>query len=117
MKKSLSILAVASCLVGMAPSAMATIYCQGSVVNLYVSESGDVIFQPTYRNDYTKVCNLQGDWQGISTETCFAWYGQLMAAKIHAKNVLLQYDGIGYTCANISTYGNSPKAGYVMVTD
>jgi hypothetical protein len=117
MKKLLSLLAAASCLAAMAPSAMATIYCQGNVVNLYVSQSGDVIFQPTYRNDYTQVCNLHGGWQGITTETCFAWYSQLMSAKIHAKNVLLQYDGVGYTCANMATYGNTPKAGYVMVTD
>jgi hypothetical protein len=102
--------------VGLAvPASAGTIYCEGSVVSVYVSSSGEVVFQPSYRADYTEVCNLDGSWQGISTEICYSWYSQLIAAKTHAKNVLLQYS-TSYTCATLPTYAGSPVPGYVMVT-
>jgi len=104
--------------IGLSFSASAgNIYCLGSVVNLYVSSSGDVIFQASYRSDYTEVCNLHGSWQGISTETCYAWYSQLIAAQTHTKQILLNYQTTAtYTCANLPTYENSPVPGYVMVS-
>lgn len=103
--------------IGLSFSASAgNIYCEGNIVNLYVSSAGDVIFQADYRADYTEVCNLHGSWQGIDTETCYAWYSQLIAAQTHAKGVLLNYSTTAtYTCANLPTYGNSPAPGYVMV--
>lgn len=103
--------------IGMSFAASAgNIYCQGTVVSVYVSSSGDVIFQGSYRGDYTEVCNLHGSWQGISTETCYAWYSQLIAAKTHAKEVLLNYQTTAsYTCDALPTYANSPVPGYVMV--
>ena len=104
--------------IGFSLSASAgNIYCSGNVVNLYVSSTGDVIFQADYRSDYTEVCNLHGNWAQISTETCYAWYSQLIAAKTHAKQVLLNYSTTAaYTCADLPTYGNSPAPQYVMVT-
>ena len=105
--------------IGLSFSAAAgNIYCQGSVVSVYVSSTGDVIFQGSYRANYTEVCNLHGTWHGISTESCYAWYSQLIAAKTHAKSVLLNYQTTAsYTCADLPTYENSPAPGYVMVLD
>lgn len=98
-------------------AAAGTIYCQGTVTSLYVGASGEVIFQPSYRADYTQVCNLNGSWQGVTTEICYAWYSQLIAAKTHAQQVLLEYSTTAtYTCANLPTYSNSPLPTYVMVT-
>ena len=98
-------------------AAAGNIYCQGTVVSVYVSASGDVIFQGSYRADYTEVCNLHGTYGVVSTETCYAWYSQLIAAKTHAKEVLLNYQTTAtYTCSDLPTYGNSPVPSYVMVT-
>lgn len=100
-----------------AVSDAATIYCGGTVVSLYVSDAGEVVFQPSYRSDYTQVCSLSGSWQDVSTETCYAWYSQLIAAKTHSKEVLLQYSVTGLTCATLPTYAASLKPAYVMVTN
>lgn len=103
--------------IGMSFAASAgNIYCQGTVTSVYVSQAGDVIFQASYRADYTEVCNLHGAWKGISTETCYAWYSQLIAAKTHAKDVLLNYQTTAtHTCSALPTYENSPAPFYVMV--
>ena len=110
---SASIAFIAACVPSL--SNATTIYCQGSVVSVYVSEAGEVVFQPSYRADYTQVCSLSGSWEGVSTETCYAWYSQLIAAKTHSRDVLLQYSVTSQTCASLPTYGASLKPAYVMV--
>lgn len=99
------------------PAFAANIFCSGSVDTLYVSSTGDVIFRPSYRNDYTEVCNVHGTWQDVSTETCFTWCGTLMAAKTHAKQVTLMYSTSTYTCATLPTYASAIRPSYVMVTN
>ena len=103
--------------IGLSFSASAgNIYCQSSVTSVTVSSSGEVLLNASYRADYMQVCNLHGNWQGIDTETCYAWYSQLIAAKTHAKDVLLNYQtSATYTCANLPTYETAPVPAYVMV--
>jgi hypothetical protein len=49
-------------------------------------------------------------------ESCYAWYSQLIAAKTHTKEVLLNYQTVAtHTCNALPTYDNSPAPGYVMV--
>lgn len=102
---------------GIGSAAADVIYCQGTVTTVYIDSYGAVIFQPSYRADYTQVCNVHGTWQGVSSETCFAWFSALLSAKVHNKQVLLQYStATAYTCANLPTYAGSPQPSYVMVT-
>lgn len=112
MKALVGILAIGSCFSATAGN----IYCEGSVGGLYVTNTGDVVFNGSYHTNYTQVCNLHGSWQGITTETCYAWYSQLLAARTHSQNVLLNYQTTAtYTCASLPTYQDSPAPGYVMV--
>ena len=68
-----------------------TIYCSGTVNSVYIGNDGAVVFSASYRSHYTQVCIVHGSWQSISTEICVTWYSALLAAKVHSKQVLLQY--------------------------
>jgi hypothetical protein len=113
--RTLTITSLAFGLFAATPASANPIWCQGTVTSVYVSDAGDVIFQPSYRVDYTQVCNLHGTWKGVSSETCFSWYSAIMAAKVHNRQVLLQYATDSYTCANLPTYAGTLRPNYVMV--
>ena len=68
-----------------------TIYCSGTVNSVYIGNDGAVVFSASYRSHYTQVCSVHGSWHSISTEICVTWYSALLAAKVHSKQVLLQY--------------------------
>lgn len=110
-------LAIATLMLGTVtlPALCSQVWCTGTADNIYVTTDGSVVFQASYRGDYTQVCNLQGAWQGVPIETCFTWYSSLMSAKAHNFPVILYYQTT-YTCATLPTYGSAPVPYYIMVT-
>ncbi len=99
------------------PASAADIFCNGTVSAVYVSSDGSVVFSGSYRNDYTQACNVHGIWQGITSETCFTWYSALLAAKVHGKQVVVQYSTPSYTCATLPTYAFALMPNYAMVAN
>lgn len=94
----------------------ANIWCNGTVSNLYVDSSDNVIIKGSWRNNYTRICNTQGVG-GVSTVTCSLWASIITSSMTNNKNVLLMYDDRNGTmnCANIPTYSSAPKPHYVML--
>lgn len=97
------------------------IYCTGFVNKVYIHKSGEVFFNPSFRNDYLKLCNVKADWNGVSPIVCQSWLSVIK--DVIAGNgtgtgtrmqVTVQYVSTA-TCANLATYSYSPEPGYVMV--
>lgn len=90
-----------------------TTYCIGYVTHSYISASGSLNVRGDWRNDYTQVCNVNGDKQ-ISAVTCSLWTSYIANSMTANKKVIFSYKNID-SCANIETYGSSPSPSYVLL--
>lgn len=52
-----------------------SIGCHGTVSPLLVYKDGSVNIRTSYRGDYTYICNLKTERQGVSITTCATWVG------------------------------------------
>ncbi|MCO7223006.1 hypothetical protein [Pleionea sp. CnH1-48] len=94
-----------------------SLWCNGTVFNSYVSSSGDLIIRGSWRNDYTRLCNLQGSVHGIDAVTCSMWSSYIAASMTNAKKVIVYYGNAnGAECNSLPTYAATPAPGYVMLT-
>lgn len=95
-------------------SAHASIWCSGNIQTAYIANTGDVIIRSTWRNEYTKLCNLKGSAE-VDTVTCSLWYSTVTTSMVNNLPVRLMYNGDQYTCSNLPTYYASPIPAYVML--
>jgi hypothetical protein len=96
----------------------APLYCSGAIKNTYVSNSGSVFIKGDWRNDYTRICKLDGTLNGIDSMTCSMWSS--FAATAISKKLKMTvsfFADNGDTCANLPTYDATPKTRYVMLWD
>jgi len=89
--------------------------CQGTVAGVLVYADGALSVNASYRNEWTKLCNLQAAKNGISTQVCFAWLTAALSAKAYNSDFITYYSDGTYTCATIPTYGNSIPPVYAGV--
>ena len=97
------------------------LYCTGNLQKMFIHENGDLMVLMSYRNDWTKLCNVKADHQGISPIVCQAWLTTLKDALAGngtgtgtRMSVTIQYVTTE-TCSTLSTYNSTPRAGYVMI--
>ncbi len=113
MKRTKKIVAI--CLVVLfcvAPTVQAgSVWCTGKVTGMIVDKNGDVTINGTYRNNWTKICNLNGTWGGIGTVTCTMWVKLLDDAYKYDTSITIKY--ISGSCANLPTWGGSLAPIYV----
>lgn len=96
----------------------ANLYCQGEVIQLYTTASGDLNIKSSWRNSYTRLCNLKGTANNIDPLTCSVWSSYLTAAMNTKKKVLIRYlPAAGVTCQTLATYSDAPPVSYVMLTN
>jgi len=94
----------------------ANLYCVGEITNLYVTSSGNLNVRGTWRNNYTRICNLKGTVNDIDALTCSVWSSYFTAAINNKKQVRVKYlPAAGVTCATLATYNDAPKVNYVML--
>lgn len=96
-----------------APVTAAPQWCQGTVANLWVYSNGNVFVQPSYRGDYTMICNMNTEIGGISVTTCATWFAILRSAVQRQSNIMVHYPDAP-ACNALPTYGGSILPGYVM---
>ena len=108
----LAVFASTLCLDGVA----APQWCQGTVSNLWVYSDGTVYVYPSYRRDYTRVCNMNASVGGISVANCAAWFAMLRSAVQRRSSVLIYY-AEAPVCGALPVLGDSPIPGYVMQVD
>jgi hypothetical protein len=95
------------------PLSAAPLWCDGTLGQTYITNTGQFLLSGSWRNDITMICDLNQSWNGIAPETCAFWYSLLVSAKTNNKPARVYYD-TSYTCATLPTYGSSPAPGYVM---
>lgn len=102
---------VAAALFIVAP-ATANIWCSGKLAGVYINSSGDVIINGSWRNDWTRICNLNEATPG--TVTCSLWASFATTAWQGNRSVRLMYGGQG-SCSEIPSYNGAPTPAYVML--
>jgi hypothetical protein len=94
--------------------AHADAYCIGLVNETLTYADGRMMIYSAWRNDWTTLCSLNGAWNGISSQTCFAWFSQVQAAVAARRNLGIWYGGLTQAqCATMGTYDTSPAPVYV----
>jgi hypothetical protein len=92
--------------------AAAAYECYVKVVNVLVYADGSVNVLHTGRNDYTVVCNLNTDRQGVSPTTCAVWFALLESVKKRNGTANIYFNG-NESCATLPTYGSAPAPVYI----
>lgn len=97
-----------------ANAARADVYCDGAVYEYLVYSDGNLMIRSYWRQDWTVLCNMQGSWNNVSTETCFSWLAVVNAAKTNNKALGIYYSG-NTACNALPTYSNAPTPVYVRI--
>lgn len=92
-------------------------YCEGLIQKVYVSNVGDVVALPSWRNDWIVYCNLNAPRGSVSPTTCALWAATLLLAYRTQKSTITSYwdNPTAKTCATMATYGSADVPTYVMV--
>ena len=93
-------------------NAQAAFHCTVDVKKVLVYSSGIINVMHSGRNDYTVICNLKNEANGVSIPTCAMWASMLQSIKKAQTKAVFYYPGNG-TCADIATYGNAPVPVYI----
>lgn len=86
--------------------------CSVNVINVLVYADGSLNILHSGRGDYTVVCNLNTERQGVSPTTCAVWFGLLEAIKRKNGLAHIYFNGDG-SCSTLPTYGNAPAPLYI----
>jgi len=93
----------------------APITCHGTVGTLLVYGDGSVNMRASYRGNYTYICNLKTERNGVSITTCATWVGVIETARKMNQEIWSYYytDSSFTSCADIPTYSASPAPVYI----
>jgi hypothetical protein len=115
LSKTLAKVLVLATTLGVAgPLSAANLWCDGTLGQVYVTNSGQFLLSGSWRNDITMICHLHQTWNSIPPETCVFWYALMVTSKTNEKPVRVYYTDTPYSCTTLPTYGASPGPGYVM---
>jgi hypothetical protein len=92
--------------------ASATFECTVRVQKVLVYGNGAVNVLHDGRGDYTVICNLNTDRQGVSPVTCAMWAAMLQNIRKNDGRANFYYSGEG-TCATLPTYSAAPAPVYI----
>lgn len=96
--------------------ARADAHCTGNVLEHLVYKEGLLMIRSSWRNDWTVLCGIQTPWKGVSTESCFTWFGLVTSARTHNKPMIIYYDNSN-SCAALATYADAPAPAYVRMAE
>jgi hypothetical protein len=96
------------------PASAAPAYCAGKVLSVLTYADGTVMILPEFRKDWTAICNVNSDRQGVSPTTCITWLAAATraASKDPAGNVGLVYPEVP-SCAAVATHHSTPAPVYL----
>ena len=89
--------------------------CTGTVDDLYVRFNGAVIAKGSWRGAWTQFCNLEEEWKGIGTSTCFGWYNLLLTIQREGATARVRYPDTAGTCETLETYSRADRPNYIMM--
>ena len=91
----------------------AAIWCSGKLVGVYITSTGDVIINGSWRNEWTRICNLNEG--ATTTVVCSMWASYAASARQNDLNVTLMYDTGPASCNEIPSYQGAPTPIYFMI--
>ena len=93
-----------------------SLFCAGTVEQVYVGANSQVFIQGSWHTNWTMICDLDSTWKGITGEACKSWFAMALTAHQAKSNVMVRYDNIQSTdCAALPIYGSSPAPLYFML--
>lgn len=93
-------------------SSFAAYECSVSMTRILIYKSGAVNVLHTGRGDYTYICNLKEERDGVSIVTCAMWTSMLQSIKKENAQATFYYSGEG-SCSTLPIYGSSPAPVYI----
>ena len=93
-------------------AALASFQCNVTVQKVLIYNDGSVNVYHSGRSDYTYICNLSEERQGVSVTTCAMWASMLQNIKKNNGIAQFYYSGDG-SCSTLSTYSASPAPVYI----
>ncbi len=87
------------------------LWCNGKIGGVYINKEGDVIVNATWRNDWTRICNL--NTAGMQS-TCPLWASYAATAYQNQLNVRVMYSNAS-SCDQLPTYNGAPLPEYFML--
>lgn len=89
--------------------------CAVDLTKVLIYADGRVNVLHSARNDYTYICSLKEERQGVSTTTCAMWTSMLLSLKNANKKASFYYDTpmANGSCANLPTYDAAPAPIYI----
>ena len=101
-----------------ASSQATSLWCGGTLSNLWVDHAGNAYVFTSWRSDYVRVCNVNENLGAITPTLCLTWVSLLKSAVQRKATTTIYYNGsLPATCAQMPTYSNSPIPYYVMLQD
>jgi hypothetical protein len=100
--------------IGAPTSALAVYECSVKLEAVLVYGNGVVNVRHTGRGDYTHICSLNTERQGVSPVTCAMWAAMLQQIQKGNSTADFYYSGEG-SCAALPTYASSPAPVYIGV--
>lgn len=95
-------------------TALADYWCEDTPTGIFTNNTGTVIVQMPWRQDWVGICNVKSAWKDIDPSTCWSWFSYLATAVNERKPVVIYYSGAG-TCATVPLYEASPAPFYVRL--
>jgi hypothetical protein len=86
--------------------------CVVDVSRVLIYADGSVNILHTGRNNYTYICNLKTERQGVSITTCAMWTSTLQNTQNNAVKAIFYYGGSG-SCSTLPLYGATPAPIYI----
>ena len=91
---------------------LAAFSCNVDISTVLIYSDGSVNVLHTGRGDYTYICNLQSERQGVSVTTCAMWTSMLQNVQSDASKATFYFAGTG-SCSTMATYGSAPVPVYI----
>ncbi len=91
-----------------------TLWCEGKIDNLYISSSSGLYVKPDW-GDWKRLCNLNGAYNDIDSETCNSWFGIAQIALVADKTITIKVEGANNSCEQLGNNTDFPKPVYVRL--
>jgi hypothetical protein len=93
-----------------------SLWCGGTLSNIWVDPVGNAYVFASWRGDYVRVCNVNESLGTVTPTICLTWVSLLKSAVQRKATTTIYYTGsLPATCAQMPIYGNAPVPYYVML--
>lgn len=101
-------------ILGSSTSFAAPQWCRGTINQELLDVGGDLYILPSWRNEWTQLCNMNGKFKDVPAAICKLWYSSVQAAVISGKSATVQYNDAP-TCDKIGAYNAAEKPNYFLL--